>query len=103
MNAEKLRRFAIPKMSPEALLGIGITVAGLGVLCLLLGWAEYMRSVPRIALVWLALGVVLVILGAFTTVLPRFNDRRRIRAERLPQSAPQDEAKSVSEPEEQLY
>jgi hypothetical protein len=104
MNAQKLRRFEIPKMSPEALLGIGITVAELGVLCLLLGWAEHMRSVPKIALVWFALGVVLVIVGGLTAAIPRFNDRRRIRAERLPQSgAPPDEAKSVSESEEQLY
>ena len=105
MNAaEKPRRFGIPKMSSEALLGTGITVAELGVLCLLLGWAEQMRSVPKIALVWFALGVVLVIVGGLTAAIPRFNDRRRMRAERLPQSdVPPDEAKSVSEPEEQLY
>jgi hypothetical protein len=104
MNAEKLRRLGIPKMSPEALVGIGITVAELGGLCLLLGWAEQMRSVPKIALVWFALGVVLVIVGGLTAAIPRFNDRRRIRAERLPQAdLPPDEAKDVSEPEEQLY
>jgi len=105
MNAaEKPRRFGIPKMSSEALLGTGITIAELGVLCLLLGWAEQMRSVPKIALVWFALGILLVIIGGLTAAIPRFNDRRRIRAERFPQSeVPPAEAKDVSEPEEQLY
>jgi hypothetical protein len=104
MNLEKLRRFGIPKMSSEAFVGIGITVAELGGLCLLLGWAEQMRSVPKIALVWFALGVVLVVVGGLTAAIPRFNERRRIRAERLPQSdVPPAEAKDVSEPEEQLY
>jgi hypothetical protein len=91
-------------MSSEALLGTGITVAELGLLCLLLGWAEHMRSVPKIALVWFALGALLVIVGGLTAAIPRFNDRRRIHAERFPQSSvPPAEAKSVSEPEEQLY
>jgi hypothetical protein len=104
MNLEKLRRFGIPKMSSEALVGIGITVAELGALCLLLGWAEQMRSVPKIALVWFALGVVLVIIGGLTAAIPRFNDRRRILAERLPQSdVPPGKARDVGEPEEQLY
>lgn len=104
MNAEKLRRFGIPKVSSEAVVGIGITVAWLGVLCLLLGWAEHMRSVQKIALVWFALGVVLVIVGGLTAAIPRSNDRRRLRAERVPPTGvPQDEPKSVSEPEEQLY
>ena len=78
MNAsEKPRRFAIPTISSEALVGIGITIAELGGLCLLLGWAEYMRSVRKIALVWAALGVVLVIIGCLTAIAPRFKDRRR--------------------------
>jgi hypothetical protein len=104
MNAEKPRRFGMPTLSSEALVGIGITVAWLGVLCLLLGLAERMRSVPKIAVVWLALGAVLVIVGGLTAAIPRLNERRRIRAERLPSTgAPQDETVSESEPEEQLY
>jgi hypothetical protein len=105
MNAsEKPRWFGIPMISPEALLGIGITIAELGILCLLLGWAEYMRSVRKIALIWAALGIVLVIVGGLTAAVPRFRDRRRLRAERLPQSVvPSDEAPKASEPEEQLY
>lgn len=105
MNAaEKPRRFEMPKMSSEALVGIGITVAELGVLCLLLGWAEKMRSVPKIALIWFALGVLLVIVGGLTAVIPRFKVPRRLRGEGVsPTGVAQDEPKSVSEPEEQLY
>jgi hypothetical protein len=105
MNAsEKPRRFAIPMISSEALLGIGITVAELGILCLLLGCAEYMRSVRRIALIWAALGIVLVIVGGLTAAVPRFRERRRLRTDRIPQSVvPPDGASRASEPEEQLY
>jgi hypothetical protein len=105
MNAsEKPRWFGIPTISSEALLGIGITIAELGILCLLLGFAEYMRSVRKIALIWAALGIVLVIAGGLTAALPRIRERRRLRTDRLPQSVvPQDEAPKASEPEEQLY
>ena len=89
-------------ISSEALVGIGITIAELGLLCLMLGLAEHLRSVPKIARIWLALGAVLVIGGGLTAALPRFRDRRRIRADRVLQSGvPQDEAQR--EPEEQLY
>jgi hypothetical protein len=57
-------------ISSEALIGIGITVAWLGIMCLLLGWAEYMRSVPKTAWIWLALGVVLVFLGGLAALSP---------------------------------
>jgi hypothetical protein len=105
MNAsEKPRWFGIPTISPEALLGIGITIAELGLLCLLLASAEYFRSVRKIALIWAALGIVLVIVGGLTTAVPRFRERRRLRADRLPQSVvPADETPRTSEPEEQLY
>lgn len=104
MNAaKKPRRFGIPtiSISSEALVGIGITVAELGILCLLLGVAEHFRSVPKIALIWLALGAVLVILGGLTAISARSRDRRRIRADRFPSSGvPEDAAQA--EPEEQL-
>lgn len=54
-------------ISTEAIIGIGTTVAALGLLCTLLGWAELMRSVPAVAGIWIALGVVMLVLGAITT------------------------------------
>jgi hypothetical protein len=78
MNAsEKPRRFGIPMISSEATIGIGITVAELGLLCLMLALAEHLRSVPKIALIWLALGAVLMILGGLTAVFARFKDGGR--------------------------
>lgn len=104
MNAsEKTRRFGIPMISSEAMVGIGITIAELGILSLLLGCAEHMRSVPALAWIWLSLGAVLVIAGGLTAVAPRFRDRRRTRADLFPTGAPQDDAQSSPEPEEQLY
>jgi hypothetical protein len=103
MNAsEKPRWFGISMISSEALVGIGITVAELGVLCLLLGWAEYMRSVRKIAVIWAALGIVLVIAGGLIAAVPRFRDRRRLPADRVV-VPPDDEAQPAGEPEEQLY
>jgi hypothetical protein len=61
-HSEKLQTGA-PSISPEVVIGIGITVAELGLLCLLLGGAELMRSVPEIAWIWLTLGAGLVVLG----------------------------------------
>ena len=51
-------------MSAEALIGLGITIAALGLLGLLLGWAQHMRSVPESAMLWLGLGAGCVVLGA---------------------------------------
>jgi hypothetical protein len=67
-DSENTPQSRIPMISPEAIIGIGITIAELGVLCLLLGWAEYMRSVPAIAWIWIPLGIVLVVVGGFAAV-----------------------------------
>jgi hypothetical protein len=93
---ENPRRSRGPLLSPEAIIGIGITVAELGVLCLLLGWAEHMRSVPTIAWTWLVLGAALFVLGGLAALSARPKDRRRIRAERMPEDA------ALNEPEERL-
>ena len=105
MNAsEKPRRFRMPTMSPEALVGTGITIAELGILCLLLGWAQHMRSVPKLAWTWLALGVVLFVLGGIAALSPRFKDRRASRPDRLsPPGGPPAEDQELAEPEEQRY
>jgi hypothetical protein len=73
--SEKPPQSGTPMISSDALVGIGITVSELGALCLLLGWAEHMRSEPKIALIWLALGAVLVILGGLTA-FAGFKNRR---------------------------
>jgi hypothetical protein len=64
-------------ISCEAIIGIGITVAELGLLCLMLALAEHLRSVPKVASVWLALGVVLVIVGGLTAAFASSKRRRR--------------------------
>ena len=77
MNAsEKPRQSGTPMISSEALIGIGITIAELGLLCLMLALAEHLRSVPKIALIWLALGAVLVIVGGLTAAFARSKNRR---------------------------
>jgi hypothetical protein len=91
-------------ISSEAIIGIGITVAELGALCLLLGWAEHMRSVPKVAVIWLALGALLVIIGGLAAAFAWSRDRRPVRIEPVPTpDAPKDEVESVREPEEQRY
>ena len=64
-------------ISSEALIGIGITIAELGLLCLMLALAEHLRSVPKIAMVWLALGAVLMIVGGLTAAFAWSRHRRR--------------------------
>jgi hypothetical protein len=96
--AEKPRRFGT--ISSEAIVGIGITIAELGILCLLLGWAEYMRSVHTVAKIWLALGTALFVLGGLAAVSAGSKDRRRIRADRGSSAAVPEDA-DQNEPEEQ--
>ena len=50
-------------ISSEALIGLGITIGALGLLGLMLGWAQHMRSVPDNAMLWFVLGGACVILG----------------------------------------
>ncbi|MEN3369627.1 MAG: hypothetical protein V7609_1770 [Verrucomicrobiota bacterium] len=51
-------------ISVEAIIGIGVTIGSLGLLCLLLGWAQMMRGVTSATAVWIPLGAVLFLLGA---------------------------------------
>lgn len=95
--AEKLRRFGT--ISPEAIVGIGITIAELGILCLLLGWAERMRSVPKVARIWLVLGAALFLLGGLAAISVGSRNGRRLRADGGSSAVPEDAAQS--EPEEQ--
>ena len=58
-------------MSAEAIIGLGITIGALGVLCVLLGWAERMRSVEKISVLWLCIGAVMVLVGGIMAVMAR--------------------------------
>lgn len=49
--------------SAEAIIGGGITAGALGVLCALLGWAQWMRLERECSLMWLSIGAVLVVAG----------------------------------------
>ena len=64
-------------MSSEAMVGIGITVASLGLLGLLLGWAQQMRAVPNSAAIWFALGAILAVVGLLAVAVGRVRKRGR--------------------------
>jgi hypothetical protein len=63
-------------ISGEAIIGIGMTIFSLGVLCLLLGWAQWMREVHAVAMIFLPLGAVLVIGGAIGAMVGHSRKRR---------------------------
>ena len=72
MNAlENLSRSENGAMSAEALIGLGITIAALGLLGVLLGWAQHMRSVPDSAILWLGTGGACVVLGVIIALTAR--------------------------------
>jgi protein-S-isoprenylcysteine O-methyltransferase Ste14 len=72
MNAPKrVEQSERAAMSAEALIGLGITIAALGLLGLLLGWAQHMRSVPESAMLWLGLGAGCVVLGVIIAAAAR--------------------------------
>jgi hypothetical protein len=72
MNAPKrLKQAERGAMSAEALVGLGITIAALGLLGVLLGWAQHMRSVPDSAMLWLGLGGGCVVLGILIAAAAR--------------------------------
>ena len=77
MNSSKNSgRFRFSSISSEALIGIGITIAALGGLCLLLGLAEHLRSLPTVAAIWFALGAVMAIIGGLIAGFASFRKRR---------------------------
>jgi hypothetical protein len=63
-------------MSAEALIGLGITIAALGLLGMLLGWAQHMRAVPESAMLWLGLGAGCIVLGVIIAAAARAKKRR---------------------------
>ncbi len=63
-------------MSAEAMIGAGMTILSLGVLFLLLGWAQWMRQVHGAAVILLAIGGVMFVLGAIGALLGRSDKGR---------------------------
>ena len=63
-------------VSAEGLIGIGTTVAALGVFFLLLALAEQMRGVIAVARVWIVLGAVFLVLGGLTITFARIRYKR---------------------------
>ena len=63
-------------MSAEAIVGTGITIAAIGVLFLMLGWAQHMREVYGAAWILLMIGAVLFVLGAVAALLGRSGRKR---------------------------
>lgn len=64
MNASiKPNRSERAAISAEALIGLGITIAALGLLGVLLGWAQHMRGVAASAMLWFCVGGGCVVLG----------------------------------------
>ena len=55
-------------MSAEAVIGTGVTIAALGVLFLLLGWAQSMRDQHSAAWILLGLGAVMLVVGGVTAI-----------------------------------
>jgi uncharacterized membrane protein HdeD (DUF308 family) len=77
MSAPKItNRPETAAISSEALIGLGITIAALGLLGLLLGWAQHMRSVPGAAMVLCGLGAGFVVVGIIIAAAARVGKRR---------------------------
>jgi uncharacterized membrane protein HdeD (DUF308 family) len=77
MNLSKMpNRPETAAISSEALVGLGITIAALGLLGLLLGLAQHMRSVPGAAMVLFGIGASLVVLGIIIAAAARMAKRR---------------------------
>ena len=64
-----------PSDSSEAIIGTGITIAAIGVLLLLLGWAQSMREVPSAAVILCGLGVLLLVAGGIVAMMGKSRKR----------------------------
>lgn len=57
------------RMSAEAVIGTGITIAMIGLLFVMLGWAQQMREAKEAAWMLLPIGAVLLIIGVIISVV----------------------------------
>ncbi|HSH38710.1 MAG TPA: hypothetical protein VK993_07985 [Chthoniobacterales bacterium] len=63
------------RMSAEAVIGTGVTIAALGVLFLLLGWAQSMRDEDAAAWVLLGIGAVMLVGGGMAAAFGQAGNR----------------------------
>ena len=75
-------------MSAEAVIGTGVTIAALGVLFLLLGWAQAMRDQAGAAWILLAIGAVMLVVGAIAAVIGNSGQRTDAAARRAASDSP---------------
>ena len=57
--------------SSEAIIGTGVTVAALGVMFLLLGWAQWMREAHSAAMILLIIGAVMAVVGGIVAAMAK--------------------------------
>lgn len=76
-TTENPPRTAPSSISAEALIGTGVTIASVGGLFLLLGWAQWMRQVPDAAVILLIIGAVLTVGGIIVSMMGRGKRDRR--------------------------
>ncbi len=55
-------------MAPQAMIGTGITIAMIGLLFLMLAWAQHMRELNEASVILLPVGAALLVLGAFAVL-----------------------------------
>ena len=63
-------------ISSQALIGLGITIGALGLLAVLLGWAQQMRSVPEGAILGFSVGGGGILLGVIIAAAARARKAR---------------------------
>lgn len=77
MNAfRKPDRSLSAAMSAEAMVGLGITIGALGLLGVLLGWAQQMRGVAASAMLWFGIGAGAIVLGIIIAAAARMRKGR---------------------------
>lgn len=70
-NPEEPQRDRPAIFTPEAIVGTGITIASLGVMFLLLGWAQMMREVEAAAWILLPIGALMLVAGGLAAAFAR--------------------------------
>lgn len=76
------------RMSAEAVIGTGVTIAALGVLFLLLGWAQSMRDQDSAAWILLGIGAVMLVVGGVAAMFGNSGQRTDAAAQRAASDSP---------------